>query len=155
MAAQLAGPSRLGLRGIKIAITNTRSIRSRPNTAAAPKSGVCRCLKCRASNFIRANRKWAGNGVYREGAVEGAKLVTRYEGNARITEAAIPWRELPDVAALMRAKKPVKFSFRVNHAGGGPTMELASERGVARTGTQTFHVDWVEHWANELEFGWE
>ena len=155
MVAPLCRAVRWGSPGIKIPITNTRSTRVAPRYGGGSEVWRLQVPQMPRKQFYPRQPQWVGNGVHREGAVEGAKLVTRYEGNARITEAAIPWRELPDVAALMRAKKPVKFSFRVNHAGGGPTMELAHERGVARTGTQTFHVDWVEHWANELEFGWE
>jgi hypothetical protein len=33
-------------------------------------------------------------------------------------------------------------------------MELSRGRSVAKR-NGSFHVDWVEHWANELEFGAE
>ena len=90
-----------------------------------------------------------------EGAVTAAKLVTVHEGNTRITEVAIPWAELPDVKALLDAGQPVKFSFAVNSNQGGPIMELARDRSISRQNSQAFHVDWSEHWANELQFGWE
>lgn len=89
-----------------------------------------------------------------EGAVTDAKLVTRHEGNTRVVEAAIPWREIPDVKKLLDARQPLKFSFRVNNGSGGPILELAKDRSVSRTNSPAFHVDWVEHWANEIEFGW-
>jgi hypothetical protein len=90
-----------------------------------------------------------------EGAVKGARLVTTHDGGTRVTEAAIPWSELPHVRALLDASKPVKFSFRVNHNTGGPTMELAWQRSISRANNHAFHVDWVEHWANEIEFAFE
>lgn len=89
-----------------------------------------------------------------EGAVEGARLVVRRQGNTRLVEAAIPWSEIPHVKAALGSKRPIKFSFRVNDNGGGGTMELSRERSVAKR-NPSFRVDWVEHWANEVEFGWE
>lgn len=90
-----------------------------------------------------------------EGAVEGARMVTAYREGFRITEAAIPWTEMPAVKAAVDAGRTVKFSYRVNHGGGGPTLELARQRSVSRTSSLAFHVDWAEHWANELEFAFE
>jgi len=87
-----------------------------------------------------------------EGAVKTAKLVTVYRGGARYTEAAIPWEEIPDVKKLLDAGDTVKFSYRVNHDTRGPCMELARKRSVSRSNPRAFHVDWNEHWANELEF---
>ena len=34
-------------------------------------------------------------------------------------------------------------------------MELARNRGVSRKNNFAFQVDWVEHWANELEFAFQ
>lgn len=48
----------------------------------------------------------------------------------------------------------IKFSFRVNDNTGVGCMELSKDRSVAKQGL-SFHVDWVEHWANEVEFGFE
>ena len=90
-----------------------------------------------------------------EGAVKTAKLVTAYRGGARYTEAAIPWGELPHVKKLLDAGQTVKFSYKVNHNTGGPCMELARQRSVSRVNPRAFHVDWREHWANELEFAFE
>jgi hypothetical protein len=90
-----------------------------------------------------------------EGSVRDALLKTVHNGGTRVTEAAIPWTEIPHVKALCDAGKPVKFSFRVNHNTGGGTMELAKGRSVSRLNNPAFHVDWVEHWANELEFRFE
>ncbi len=91
----------------------------------------------------------------KEGPVKRAKLVTRYEGGARITEVAIPWSELPHVRKRMAAGKTVKFSFRVNHDRRGPTMELARNRSVSRLNRMAFQVSWNNHWANEVEFAFE
>jgi hypothetical protein len=68
-------------------------------------------------------------------------------------EAAIPWSEMPHVKQALDAGQNVKFSFRVNDNAGGGTMELSRERSVAKKNA-SFRVDWIEHWANELEFGW-
>ena len=90
-----------------------------------------------------------------EGAVTEAKLVTVHEGNTRSTEVAIPWSELPHVKQRLDARRAVKFTFRVNHSSGGGLMELAHRRSVSRNNGQAFHVDWQEHWANEVEFAFE
>ena len=90
-----------------------------------------------------------------EGAVKTAELVTAYRGGTRYTEAAIPWEELPHVKKLLDAGQTVKFSYKVNHNTGGPCMELARQRSVSRVNPRAFHVDWREHWANELEFAFE
>ena len=90
-----------------------------------------------------------------EGAVETAKLVTVHANGTRITEAAIPWSELPDVKRLLDAGQTVRFSFRVNDNGGGPLLELARERSVSRVNCRAFHPDWQIHWANEVEFAFE
>jgi hypothetical protein len=89
-----------------------------------------------------------------DGPVRDAKLVTIHEGNTRLVEAAIPWSEIPHVKKKLDAGEPIKFSFRVNDNGGGGCMELSHERSVAKRNA-SFQADWVEHWANELEFGWE
>jgi len=52
----------------------------------------------------------------------------------------------------MDAGRTIKFTFRVND-NGGPALELAAGRSVSREGMPTFHNDWTNHWANELEFG--
>ncbi|MCK6491147.1 MAG: hypothetical protein L6R48_23085 [Planctomycetes bacterium] len=89
-----------------------------------------------------------------EGAVAGAQLVIRREAGARIVECALPWQELPAVQAARAAGRPVRFSFRVNDNAGGSCMELSRGRSVAKRNL-SFKPDWVEHWANELEFAWE
>ena len=88
-----------------------------------------------------------------DGPVKAAQLVMKREGNTRFVEAAIPWSEIPHVKEALDAGRNVKFSFRVNDDAGGGTMELSRERSVAKI-NPSFRVDWVEHWANELEFGW-
>ncbi len=88
------------------------------------------------------------------GPVKDGKLVMKRSGSTRIIEAAIPWRVIPEVEKAMKAKHPVKFSFRIND-NGGPAYELSAGRSTAKTGNPTFHNDWATHWANELEFGWE
>jgi hypothetical protein len=90
-----------------------------------------------------------------EGPVKGGKLIVTHEGNTRIVECAIPWSEIPEVKAKRDAGEPVKFSFRVNDNAGTACMELARERSVSKTNSSTFRDDWVQHWANEVEFGWE
>lgn len=90
-----------------------------------------------------------------EGAVTDGKLVIRQDGNTRIVECAIPWTEMPLVKARLDAGQTVKFTFRVNDNAGGAGLELARGRAVSRRNSQTFHSDWVEHWANEVEFARE
>ncbi|NJL31994.1 MAG: hypothetical protein HC898_10385, partial [Phycisphaerales bacterium] len=90
-----------------------------------------------------------------EGSVIGAKMITVYHESLRITEAAIPWSEMPEVKRAIDSGQAIKFSYRVNHQGGGPTLELARKRSASRASAFAFHVDWAEHWANEIEFAAE
>lgn len=91
-----------------------------------------------------------------DGAVKNGKLAITHEGNTRITECAIPWSELPDVKRALDAGKKIKFSFRINDNGNmGSCMELARERSASKRNTRAFHASWKEHWANEVEFGFE
>lgn len=89
-----------------------------------------------------------------DGPVKNGKLVIRRDGNTRIVEAALPWSEIPEVKKRLDAGQSIKFDFRIND-NGGPSYELASERGVSKTNATTFHNDWQTHWSNELEFGFE
>ncbi|HEX2948078.1 MAG TPA: hypothetical protein VHV83_00670 [Armatimonadota bacterium] len=89
-----------------------------------------------------------------DGPVKNGKLVTLRDGNTRIVEAALPWSEIPDVKKALDAGKTIKFSFRVNDNGAGG-YELSTGRSVAKRNSLTFHADWVEHWANEIEFAFE
>ena len=89
-----------------------------------------------------------------DGLVTGGKLVMTRDATTRIIECSIPWSEMPDVKKRLDAGQPIKFSFRVNDNKGAGTMELSRGRSVAQR-NGSFHVDWIEHWANELEFGWE
>ena len=89
-----------------------------------------------------------------DGPAPGAKLVVTYEGGWRITEASIPWSEMPETKARLDAGQTVKFSFRVNDDQGVGCMELSKRRSVAKR-NGSFMADWLEHWANELEFGAE
>lgn len=91
----------------------------------------------------------------KDGPVKAGQLAIVHEGNTRIVEAALPWSEIPHVKNRMAAGQTVKFSFCVNHDSGGPTLELAKDRGVSKPNSQAFHPDWAEHWANELEFAFE
>jgi hypothetical protein len=75
------------------------------------------------------------------------------EGTRRL-ECFLPWSEIPHVRRLRDEGRTVKFSFRVND-GGGAGFELAAGRSVSKLNFPAFHVDWVPHWANELEFGFE
>ena len=79
----------------------------------------------------------------------------RQAGDTRIVECALPWSEIPAVKKLCDARRPVKFSFRVNHGNRGPDMELARDRSPAEGVSTSFHPDWVRSSPNELEFGWE
>ena len=89
-----------------------------------------------------------------DGAVKDGKLVIKREANMRIVEAAIPWSELPLVRKAMDQGQTIKFSYRVNDNAGIGCMELSRGRSVAKR-NGSFHADWVEHWANELEFGFK
>ena len=91
-----------------------------------------------------------------DGPVTDGKLVTRREGNTLFTECAIPWSEIPDVKKALDKGDKIKFSFRVNDDGArGGSMELAYHRSVSKRNSRAFHPDWKEHWANEVEFGFE
>jgi hypothetical protein len=83
-----------------------------------------------------------------EGAVDNAKIVTVYHDGWRITEAAIPWKEMSAVRQAIEARDTVRFSYRVNHRGGGPLLELADRRSVSRSSPFAFHLDWTEHWVH-------
>jgi len=89
-----------------------------------------------------------------DGPVKDGQLVIKYDGNTRLVEAALPWTEIPLVKKALDAGQTIKFSFRVNE-DNGPAMELAEDRSVSKTNAYTFHPDWVEHWANEVEFAFE
>ncbi|MCG9894742.1 MAG: PA14 domain-containing protein [Fimbriimonadaceae bacterium] len=88
------------------------------------------------------------------GPVTEGRLVIRRQGDRRITEAFIPWSEIPDVRRLRDEGKTVRFSFRVNDSNG-PSYELAQGRSVSKQNFLAFHPDWVTHWANEIEFAFE
>ena len=89
-----------------------------------------------------------------DGAVKDGTLVFRQDGGTRIVECALPWSEIPGVKARLDAGQTIKFSYRVNNHAGGPCMELSRARSVAKR-NGAFQVDWVEHWANEVEFAFE
>ncbi len=89
-----------------------------------------------------------------DGPAKGGQLVSNHEGNMRIVECALPWTEIPQVKKALDAGQPIKFSFRVNDNKGVGCMELSKGRNVAKR-NGSFTVDWAEHWANELEFGFE
>ncbi len=89
-----------------------------------------------------------------EGPAKG-KLEIRYDSGTRVVECALPWSEIPHVKQLRDAGECVKFSFRVNHENRGPDMELARGRSAAEGLSPSFHPNWVPHWPNELEFGFE
>jgi hypothetical protein len=90
-----------------------------------------------------------------DGAAPNARLAVTRDGDSRFVEAALPWNEIPGVKAKLDAGEPIKFSFRVNDGGAGNLcLELSRHRSVAKI-NNSFKVEWIEHWANELEFGWE
>jgi hypothetical protein len=91
-----------------------------------------------------------------DGAVKDGKLITVRNGNTLYTECAIPWSELPDVKKALDQGGKIKFSFRINDDGApAACMELARGRSVSKKNSRAFHPDWKEHWANEVEFGFE
>jgi hypothetical protein len=92
--------------------------------------------------------------AWREGPAQG-QLEIRYVSGTRIVECALPWSEIPHVKQLRDAGQCVKFSFRVNHQTRGPEMELPVGRSAAEGLSPSFHPNWVPHWPNELEFGFE
>jgi hypothetical protein len=89
-----------------------------------------------------------------DGAVTDGKLLFVRQGSTLVVECAIPWTEMPDVKKRIDAGGPVKFTFRVNDKGGVGCMELSRQRSVAKR-NGSVKPDWVEHWANEIEFGVE
>ena len=91
-----------------------------------------------------------------DGPVKDGKLVVLQGPTTRIVECAIPWTEIPEVRKKRDAGEPVKFTFRVNDGKGNACMELARDRSVSKPNPSfTFRPDYKEHWANELEFGFE
>jgi hypothetical protein len=90
-----------------------------------------------------------------DGPVGGGKLVVVQNDTTRIEECAIPWSEIPGVKACLDAGETIKFDFRVNDNSTSGCMELARDRSVSRTNSYAFHPQWVEHWANELEFSFQ
>jgi hypothetical protein len=90
-----------------------------------------------------------------DGPVKGGKLVIQRDSGTRIVECAIPWSEIPAVKKRLDNGQTIKFSFRVNDNADTGCMELSRDRSVAKHNNESFHVEWVEHWANELEFGFE
>jgi hypothetical protein len=90
-----------------------------------------------------------------DGPVKDGKLVTRREGNGRVVECAIPWSEMPHAKARLDAGQTIKFSFRVNDDADVGCLELARGRSASKQNFAAFRVDWKEHWANEIEFGFE
>jgi hypothetical protein len=88
------------------------------------------------------------------GPVAQAKLVMKRVGNTRIVECALPWSEIPLVRKNLQEGQHIKFSFRVNN-NDTSAAELAAGRSVSKVNFMAFHNDWVTHWANELEFGFE
>jgi len=89
-----------------------------------------------------------------QGPVKGGQLISRREGNVRIVEAAIPWTEMPEVWARVKAGQTVKFSCRAND-NAAESHELAEGRSVSKENSPAFHDSWQTHWANEIEFGVE
>jgi hypothetical protein len=55
---------------------------------------------------------------------------------------------------LWPGEQASRFSFRVNDNASGGCLELSRRRSVAKR-NGSFHVDWVEHWANEVGFAFE
>ena len=93
----------------------------------------------------------------REGAVKGAATLSiRRDAAFRYVELALPWSEIPEVKAARDAGRTIKFSYRVNdNSGRAGCMELAYGRSVSKRNGPAFRPGWVEHWANEVVFGWD
>ncbi|MGN1359616.1 MAG: hypothetical protein ACI4X9_04095 [Kiritimatiellia bacterium] len=90
-----------------------------------------------------------------EGPVRSARLCVRRASPSNLVyECAIAWREMPEVDAARRAGKRIKFSCRVNDNQGGRICELAYRRSASKRNL-SFKPDWVEHWANEIEFSFQ
>ncbi|HEY8964810.1 MAG TPA: hypothetical protein VIM58_00085, partial [Candidatus Methylacidiphilales bacterium] len=89
-----------------------------------------------------------------DGPVKDARLAIRRDGNTRIVECALPWGEIPLVRKALDEGRTIKFTFRVND-DQGPSMELAEDRSVSKKNPYALHPEWVEHWANEIEFSFE
>ena len=111
--------------------------------------GAWRFPACRTSTSIPCEPK----SPY-DGPVKSGKLVINRDEGTRIVECAIPWSEIPDVKKRLDSGQTIKFSFRTNDNADTGCMELSRGRSVAKR-NGSFHVDWVEHWANELEFAFE
>ncbi len=90
----------------------------------------------------------------RVGPVVEAELAISHKDNIRFAEVAIPWGEIPEVQALMEKGELLKFSFRINH-DQGQSRELAQGRSASQINGPAFQSPGQEHWANEIEFGWE
>ena len=89
-----------------------------------------------------------------DGSAANAEI--RRDEAFRYVELALPWSEIPEVKAARDAGMPIKFTYRVNdNAGRTGCMELAYGRSVSKRNTCAFRPSWVEHWANEVAFGWE
>lgn len=89
-----------------------------------------------------------------DGGPVNGQLVMRRTETTRIVEAAIPWSEMPDVLSRIHSGHTIKFTVRIND-NKGDAHELAAGRSVSKYNSFTFHDDWQDHWANELEFGAE
>jgi hypothetical protein len=91
-------------------------------------------------SFRRTGRQWAiGNQARRQHSHRGS---------------GHPRSEIPLVKKALDENKTIKFSFRVND-DKGPSMELAQGRSVSKQNPYAFQPDFVPHWANEVEFGFE
>jgi hypothetical protein len=89
-----------------------------------------------------------------DGGPVAGQLAMRRTDTTRVVEAAIPWSEMPDVRKRISLGETVKFTVRINDNKGN-AHELAAGRSVSKYNSFTFHDDWQDHWANELEFGVE
>ncbi len=88
-----------------------------------------------------------------DGPADGQLAIVR-DGATLVYEATLPWSEVPEVKKAIDEGRPVKFTYRVNDDCGNGCLELSRKRSVAKR-NNSFHCEWVEHWANELEFGVE
>jgi hypothetical protein len=121
------------------------------NTVAAKHGGGVEVWRLRAPDLPPKHYYPRQPKAPGEGPVKDAKLVTRREGNMRIVEFALPWTVMPEAKRRLDAGQTIKFTYRVNDGGNNACLELSRRRSVAKR-NGSFKADWVEHWANELEF---
>lgn len=124
------------------------------NQVSDANGGGVEIWRCYAPRMVRKHFYPRQPASPLDGPVRDGKLACTRDGNTRIVECSIPWTEIPEVKKALDSGSPIKFTFRIND-DKGPAMELAQDRSVSKKNSYTFHADWIEHWANEVEFAFE